>query len=168
MAKKKQKSKPLTFFFFNGDLHRKVHINRGADVITAWNYPEAQLKKYVYSQVKREGQKAFTTTEAGEFINRKKRAIKYAMARGDVPMPQQTYSLDGERRPLTYYWREEDIMALHEFFTTVHRGRPRKDGRITPSNLPTATELRALIRQGTVFYTKIGDEFVPTWQAEKF
>lgn len=164
----KNKSKPLTFFFFDGDLHRKVHINRGSDVITAWNYPKAELKKYVYSRVRRDGQKAFTTTEVGEFVNRKKRSIKYAMARGDIPMPQQTYTLDEERRPLTYYWREEDIMELHAFLTTVHKGRPRKDGRVTPSNLPSASEVRAMIRQGTVLYTKSGDTFVPTWQAEKF
>lgn len=167
MAEKK-KSKPLNFFFFKGDLHRRVHINRGADVITAWNYPKAKLEKYVYSHVRREGQKAFSTTEVGELVNRKKRTIKYAMARGDIPMPQQTYTLDEERRPLTYYWREEDIMELHSFLSTVHKGRPRKDGRVTPSNLPSASEVRAMIRQGTVFYTKVGDEFVPTWQAEKF
>lgn len=164
----KKKSKPLRYFFYRGDLHKKIHINRAADVITAWNYPKAQLVKYVYSDVKKSGEKAFSSTQVQKMVNRGRLTIERAISDGMIHRPQNTYGLDENRNFYAYYWSEKDIMALHDYLKTVHRGRPRKDGLVTPSNLPTAAELRAMIRQGTVFYVKQGDEFVPTWKAEKF
>ena len=163
-----RKTKPLRYFFYRGDLHKKIHINRAADVITAWNYPKGKMEKYVYTDVKKNDEKAFSSKQVAEMVNRKWVTISRAIEAGNIPVPQHTYSLDENRNMYAYYWREEDVMGLHAFLKTVHIGRPRKDGMVTPSELPTASELRAMMRHGTVFYAKVGDEFVPTWQAEKF
>lgn len=164
----KPKTKPLRYFFYRGDLHKKIHINRGDDVITAWNYPKAQVFQYVYSDVRKNGEQAFSTRQVEKLVRRTRRTIAEAISGGWIRPPQRTYGMDANRNGYAYYWSEKDIMELHDYLKTVHRGRPRKDGRITPQDLPTASELRAMIRQGTVFYVKVGDEFVPTWQAEKF
>jgi hypothetical protein len=168
-TQKKPKTKPLKYFFYRGDLHKKVHINRGADVITAWNYPQGKLEKYVYSDVRRNGEYAFSTRQVEKMIGRSQATIKRVISDGSVRRPQQTYGLDADRNGYAFYWSEKDIMDLHGYFITVHRGRPRNDGLVTPSDLPTASELRAMIRQGTVFYVKTDSgEFVPTWRAETF
>lgn len=164
--RKKPRTKPLRYFFYRGDLHKKIHINRPSDVITAWNYPKGALRQYVYSDVRRTGEQAFSTRQVEQMINRSQTTIKTILRDGMIPLPQRTYGLDAERNGYAYYWSEKDIMGLHDYLKTVHRGRPRKDGLVTPSDLPTASELRAMIRQGTVFYVKQGDEFVPTWRAE--
>ena len=159
---------PLRYFFYRGDLHKKIHIHRPNDIIIAWNYPKGKSERYVYSDVRKNGEKAFSTREVERLVNRSQKTIKEAIRLGMIPQPQRTYGLDAERNEYAYYWSEKDIMGLWEYLTTVHRGRPRKDGLVTPKDLPTASELRAMIRQGTVFYVKVGDEFVPTWRAETF
>jgi hypothetical protein len=163
--RKRPKTKPLRYFFYRGDLHKKIHINRGQNLITAWNYPKGTLEKYVYTDVRQNGEKAFSTEEVGELVNREVRTLKKAIKNGDVRKPQITYGLDENRNEFKYFWCEKDILDLHEYLSSVHYGRPRKDGRVTPKELPTASELRAMIRQGTVLYAKVGDEFVPTWRA---
>lgn len=170
MSTKKKKSKPLRYFFFDGDLHKKIQINRGADIIVAWNYPQAAVVKHSYSRVRREGEKAFSTRQVQAMVHRGRKAIQTAITNGDIHRPQTTYGMDAERNEYAYYWREENIMELHDHLITVHYGRPRNDGLITPGpGLPTRAELRAMIRQGTVFYVKDDDgNFVPTWDAENF
>lgn len=161
------KKKTILYFFLNGDLHKKLHIKRSADSIKAWNYPQARVMTYVYSDVRKMGQRAFSTMEVSQMINRSRRVIEEAILRGDIREPQSVYSLTGKPKRVAYKWREEDIMDLHAWLMTIHRGRPRLDGEIVPaSNLPTARELRAMIRQETVLYVKQGDKFVPTWKAE--
>jgi hypothetical protein len=164
-----KRSKPLRYFFYHGNLHKKVHINRGADIITAFDYRQGKVCKHIYTDVRKNGEKAFSTVEVAKMIRRTRKTIEEAIMFGYIERPQITYGMDENRRDYAYYWSEKDIMDLHGYFITVHRGRPRKDGLVTPSNLPTASELRAMIRQGTVLYVKTDSgEFVPTWQADKF
>jgi hypothetical protein len=48
---------------------------------------------------------------------------------------------------------------------TVHRGRPRKDGTVTNSNLMSRAELEALMKEDKILYTKDkSGEFVPVWK----
>ena len=164
--RKKPKIKPLRYFFYRGDLCKKIHIHRPNDIVIAWNYPKGKAEQYVYSDVRKNGTQAFSTHQVEKLVGRSKRTIKKILAEGQIPTPQRTYGLDENRNGYAYYWSESDIMGLWDYLKTVHRGRPRKDGRVTPQELPTASELRAMIRQGTVFYVKVGDDFIPTWRAE--
>lgn len=163
MAEKKQ---PLRYFFLNGDLHRKIHISRSADSIRAWNYPKARLITYVYSDVRKMGERAFTTREVGEMIGISRRTIERAILGGNIREPQYTYGLTDKRQKHGYMWNEKSIMELHAYLLTIHIGRPRNDGLITPMKMPSARELRAMIRQDTILYVKKGDQFIPTWKAE--
>lgn len=163
---KKPKTTPLRYFFYRGDLHKKIHIHRPNDVIIAWNYPKGKAEQYVYSDVRRGGEQAFSTRQVEKLINRSQRTIKKAIADGMIRTPQRTYGLDADRNGYAYYWSEKDIVELHDYLKTVHFGRPRKDGLVTPKDMPTASELRAMIRQGTVFYVEVNGEFVPTWRAD--
>ena len=166
---KKPKAKPLRYFFYNGELHKKLQIHRGTDTIVAWSYPRGHTVKLVYSEVKKKGDKAFSTRQTAQLIGRSIRTVKGIVEAGMIPAPQMTYGIDENRNGYAYYWSEKDIIELHAYLCTVHRGRPRKDGQVTPGDLPSLAELRAEVRQGTVFYVKTADgNFVPTWQAEKF
>lgn len=164
----KQKIKPLRFFFYRDQLHRKIHINRGADLVTAWNYIEHKPCKYIYSDVRKTGERAFTTGQVADMVDRTRENILVHIKNGMVERPQYSYSMEN-REHLAYYWRESDILDLHAYLQTVHIGRPRKDGEVNTRALPSAAELRAMIRQGTVLYVKNSQgEFVPTWKADKF
>lgn len=168
----RKRSQPLgTYFILDGEVHRRLHIQPGADILTAWNYPRHKRMGYNYTEVKRRAEIAYTTKEVCKMINRTRPVLENAILDGNVPAPQKTYYLSGNGfKQLEWYrWGEKDIFAAWEYFCTVHRGRPRKDGLITPAPLPTAAELRAMIRQEIILYTKTEDgDFVPSWRAEGF
>jgi hypothetical protein len=166
---KKGKLPKLNYFYYRGDLHKKYHINRGKDVVTAWNYPKGKMERYVYSDVRRNGEKAFTTKQVCAMVQRGRTVVEMAIVNGMIPAPQQTYGVDENRNKFAYYWSEKDVMALHEYLQSVHYGRPRKDGLITPKAMPSVAELRAMMRQGVILGVQgENGEFIPTWQAEKF
>ena len=165
----RRKSRRLTYFFLNGLLHKSLHINRGADQITTWCYPEHRRVAYTYSDVKKRHEPAFTSVEVGKMLNRRRLQLERAMIAGNIEYPQYTYGLSSVKRKHQYMWSEKDILAAHAYFSTVHRGRPRKDGKVTPQRLPTVRELRAMIRQEQILYVRGEDgEFRPVWRAPDF
>jgi len=167
VKKNGKKSRKLTYFYLNGNLHRSLHINRSSDVITAWSYPERKRIGYTYSDVRRRMAPAFTTTEVCKLVNRTKVILELAILNGHIESPQFTYGLNEVKRKYKYMWTEQDIMALHAYLSTVHRGRPRKDGLVTPKKMPNARELRAMIRQQPIMGYLDGEgNFRPTWLAE--
>ena len=101
-------------------------------------------------------------------LNRAHLALARAIKRGDVPTPQYTYGIDENRNMYKYMLSEDDVLEFHRYFLTVHMGRPRKDGLVTPRAMPNERELRAMMRQQTILYVKTDDGFVPSWEAEKF
>lgn len=171
VANASRKPRKLTYFYLNGKLHKSLYINRAADLITAWSYPEHKRVGYTYSDVKRRRGKAFTTTQVAKMINRSRVKVQMAIINGHVSAPQYTYNLDtylktGEDRIYKYMWSEDDVLELHDYFSQVHYGRPRKDGLVNPWPMPSRRELRALMRHDEILYIKRGEEFVPLWEAE--
>lgn len=157
-----------TYFFLNDEVHRKLHINRGKDLLTAWNYPQDKRVLTSYSTTINRHKTAFTTTQVCKMVNRSRMTIELAMRHGMIERPQHTYGLDENKNFYQYMWREEDIMDLLDYLATVHRGRPRKDGQITITDLPTPREVRAMIHDENILYVKQGETYVPTWRAKEF
>lgn len=168
-AGRKTTARPnLNLFFLNDKLHKKLRIVRVEDTIETWCYPDERRVAYTYSDTKRNMEPAYTTIEVSEMIGRHPNSIKKAVGAGAVE-PAVQYTLTQRKALFAWRWNERRIMELHKYFMNVHRGRPRKDGRITPQKLPTARELRAMIRQEEILYRKMPDgSFMPTWQAEDF
>lgn len=168
-AGRKTTARPLNLFFLNDKLHKKLYINRVEDTIETWCYPDKRRVAYTYSDVKKNMETAYTTIQVGEMVNRTAQTIKNAVRDGAVEEPAIQYTLSAKQHKHAWRWNERRIMALHEYLKSVHRGRPRKDGKITPQKLPTARELRAMIRQEHVLYVRMPDgSFKPTWQAEDY
>ena len=51
---------------------------------------------------------------------------------------------------------------------TIHMGRPRRDGRVTPrKDVLSERDLRSLLGDAIMLYTKTEDgRFIPVWQEE--
>lgn len=164
----KRVSKTPLYFYINDNLHRRLQINRGANEMTTWCYPLARRITYTYTDAKLRMQPAFRTVEVAAMLMRSKYVLEEAIIEGNIEPPQFTYGLESGNK-YKYMWAEKDIMAAHAYFSTVHRGRKRKDGLITPQKLPTPLELRSMIRGDTILYVQNEfGEFVPTWKAEEF
>lgn len=153
------------YFYLNDALHRALQINRSEDTIIAFNFVEGKRVAYNYSDVQKNKKHAYSITEVAKLINRHSDTIKRHIRSGEVQKPQQAYALDDKTKLSRYYFTEADIRNLREFFKTVHIGRPRKDGEVTASNIPSKVELEALLRNETILYVK-GDsgDFVPVWK----
>jgi hypothetical protein len=164
-ARKRSNAKRLRYFYLNGDLHKVLRVTRPQDFVEAWNYREGKTMGYVWSDVKKRSTRALTMTEVGKLIGRHRVQIQNYILDGNIARPQRQYTLDEARKPGKYMFSEDDVMKLHEYLLTVHQGRPRKDGRITPTPLPTKAELRALMKHDFMTYVKVGeDEFIPAWK----
>jgi len=174
----RKKSKPLNYFYLDGQmdakgplmplLHKKLYINRSADTIATWCYPLHKRVVYTYSDVRRNKAPAFSTKQVCQMLGISRVTLERAIIDGNIEPPQKTYGLNERKNGYAYYFSERDVLAAHAFFMTVHQGRPRKDGRITPRQMPSARELRAIMRDEEILYVKEGDKFVPTWKAEQF
>ena len=154
-----------TYFYLNEKLHKTISVNRSDNLLVAWDYKEGKRVAYVLSDAYRHRQRAYTTTQVAQMLDRHYDTIIRHIDAGSIPYPQHAYSLNGKRRIIRYLFSENDIRQIHDFLKTVHIGRPRHDEKITNSNMISNAELEALLRNSTVLYTKTGDgEFVPVWK----
>lgn len=176
-ANARKKPSPLRYFYLDGELdgkvvplaHKKLHINRAKDQIITWCYPLRKRVTYTYSDVKKRKRPAFNTETVAKMLNRSRKTIEWMILDGNIKAPQHSYTLDENMRKFKYLWSEQDVLEAHAYLSTVHRGRPRKDGLITSVGLPSVRELRAMMRQDEVLYIKNEDgEYVPVWRAPDF
>jgi hypothetical protein len=167
MASKKRgiPSKQLRYFFLNNKLHKVLRRSRAEDLLVAWDYQLGKRVAYNLTDVNKNKQHAYPISEVVKIIGKHEDTIKMHLYKGNLKYPEQSYSLNGKRTPGKYFWSEDNIREMHDFFKTVHRGRPRKDGAITPGNLPSRAELEAIMKQENILYVKNNDgEFVPVWK----
>ena len=171
MAKQKRakNKRRVLYFYLNDNLHRTLQVNRADDTIIAFNFVEGKRVAYNYTDVQKNRKHAYSISEVARLVNRHVDTIKRHLRSGEIKKPQQAYALDDNTKLGRYYFTDEDIKQVREFLRTVHIGRPRNDGSITASNIPSKTELEALLRNETVLYAKDKDgEFVPVWKAPEW
>jgi len=167
MASKKRASSTtgLRYFYLNGTLHRVLRKSRAEDLLIAWDYKNEKRVAYNLTDVNKNKQHAYPISQVVKIIGKHEDTINLHMRRGNLKYPQRSYSLNGNKTPGKYFWSEDDIREMHDFFKTVHRGRPRIDGGVTPGDMPSRAELEAIIKQENILYVKNNDgEFVPVWK----
>ena len=155
----------LRYFYLNGKLHKVIKRSRAEDLLIAWDYLLEKRVAYNLGDVNKNKQHAYPISEVVKIIGKHEDTIKMHLYRGNIKTPQQAYSLNGNRTPGKYYWSEDDIREMHDFFKTVHRGRPRIDGGITPGDMPSRSEIEAMMKQESILYVKNNEgEFIPVWK----
>lgn len=153
------------YFYLNGNLHRKISINRPADLLIAWSYPDRKRVAYVYSDAKRKMQQAFDVREVAALLNKNPEHIRRVIRAGAIETPQRIYPLDGVFKESKFKLNEDEIMELHDYFSTTHYGRPRKDGMVKPRPMPSKAELRAMMRTWDMIYVRDKQgNFVPVFK----
>lgn len=155
------------YFYLEGKLHKVLHINRAQDIATCWSFPDRKRIAYIWSDVQKKRQFAFSIGQLAKMLNRHPDRVKRAMKSGAIETPQQAYSLDGQYLPMSYYWSEDDAIDVHKYFSSLHIGRPRKDGRKTNNSLPSPYEFRTRLRYGRMLYTEEDGHMVPVFMHEE-
>lgn len=158
-------STKLRYFYLNGKLHKVLRRSRAEDLIVAWDYELGKRVAYSLTDVNKNKQHAYPISEVVKIIGKHEDTIKMHLYKGNLKYPQRVYSLNGNKTPGKHFWSEDDIRSMHDFFKTLHRGRPRKDGGITPGDMPSRAEIEAIMKQENILYVKNNEgEFVPVWK----
>jgi hypothetical protein len=166
---RRQRATRQRYFYLNAKLHKVIKRSRAEDLLIAWDYQLGKRVAYSLADVNKNKQHAYPISEVVKIIGKHEDTIKLHLYRGNLKHPQQSYSLNGNKTPGKYFWSEDDIREMHNFFKTVHRGRPRKDGKITPGEMPSRAELESIMKQENILYFKNNEgEFVPVWKAPEW
>lgn len=165
-VKKRRGTAPkLRYFYLNTKLYKVLRQSRAEDLMVAWDYETGKRVAFVLTDVKKNMQSAYPLSKVSAIMGKHEDTIKRHLYAGNIRKPQQAYSLNGKKTPGKYYWSEDDVREMHEFFKTVHRGRPRNDGAIHPGNMPSRAEIEAIMKQETILYVKNNDgTFTPVWK----
>jgi len=158
-----------TLFFINKKLYRLITSNRGANIVYLYNLTDQKDQTMLLTDFKKHRRRAYTVVDTGRLLNRSTVQLYRYINQGLVPEP--TGILPNGERMFTKksYYSEDDVFTIREAMTSLHRGRPRKDGRTTNNHVLTEQELRAKMGDALMLYTKTKDgRFIPVWQEQTY
>ena len=115
---------------------------------------------YSYSDVYKNMQNAYSMTQVAQMLGKHKVTIEEYILQGKIKSPQKVYPIGNfeSKNWSQYMFSEENIFDLYDYLITAGR---------KIENLPTKNELKALIKNNIILYTKTTDgTFVPVWKAE--
>lgn len=160
----KKSTAPPRVFFLGGELHKRLFVDRGNDLVRCWNYPQDKVVTHSWANTRRLMQPAFSTGQVVKLLNRSRVSIEVAILEGNIRKPYRSYSLPN-KKPNKFFWQMHEIMEARDFFANRHIGYPRNDGMITAKAIPTRAELRAMMEHGITTYVRTSDgEFVPMYK----
>ena len=164
--KRRQVREKFRYFFINNELNKVLRRNRAEDLLVAWNFNQRRRMAYSWTDVNKNMQQAYQLKEVSKIFDRHPLTIHRWIKKGDIIRPTKTYSLTGkEKYRGVYYFSEDDIRAIHTYLCNVSIGRPRADGEINNTRVPTRAELEAVLRRETILYVKDNaGEYVPVWK----
>jgi hypothetical protein len=157
-----------TIFFINGELVRLLHSNRAANICGLYNFNQDKEQNMLLTDFKKHRKRAYSITNTLKIFKRSRMQLERWIKLGIVPPPTGTVK-GGKRvfRKLSYY-SEDDLFEIRSSISKIHRGRPRKDSRITSGkDVPSEKDLRSIMGDAIMLYTKTEDgRFIPVWAEE--
>jgi hypothetical protein len=157
-----------TIFFLNGELVRLVHFNRPNNICELYNFIKDKDQTMLYSDFKKHRKRAYGVKNTLKIFNRSRPQFERWVKRGLVEPP--IGAVVGGKRVFgeMAYYSEDDLFTIRSVLATIHIGRPRRDGRINAAkDIPTEKELRSLIGDAIMLYTRTKDgEYIPVWAEE--
>lgn len=133
-------------------------------IVKLKNWNKNKIMFMSIPEFKRTRKKAYTRKEVAELLNYAHVTLRDLSQAKIIPggVPRAPENED----PLGYwtYYKEETIYTIREILAGRTRGRPRNDGLIINSKVPTESELSAKLNKAYMVYIKTEDgTFVPTF-----
>jgi len=150
--------------FINAELHHIIYINIPGDLATTYNYIQEKTIQYPYRNMKKHAQKAYLINEVAKIVNRHPDRIRVGIRQGGIRKPQRAGPTG------KYYFSDDDIVDIQDYFANIHFGRPRKDGIVKPlKRTVTKEEVDAKLGRRDVLYVQNEDgDFIPVWRTIDF
>jgi len=147
------------YFYLNKKLHKVLKSSRVKNTLIAWSYEDKKRVLYVFSDVKKYKQNAYTLAEVCKMLNKHRVTIQDYILEGKVRAPQKVYPIGNAEnfKWSQYMFSEDDILELYDYIISAGREIEK---------LPTKSELKALIKHNIILYTKTSEgQFVPVWKS---
>lgn len=156
-----------TIFFINNKLVRIIRKNKSENIIEYYNITDGKNQIMLYSDFKKHKKRAYTVVDTARLLNRAMVHFRRYIDSGKIPPPIGA-NLGGIRKFQTKsYYSEDQIFEIRSILAKIHRGRPRKDKGITNNSTPSEQELRSIMGDAIMLYTKTQDgQFIPVWAEE--
>lgn len=150
--------KEIRYFFLNGKIHKTISLSRAKDQVIAWSYPDKKRMLYPYSEVNKSMGSAYSIVEVASMLNKHRVTIQDYILEEKIKPPQKVYPIgnSSDEGWYKYMFSDSDILDLHEYI--LESGHSK--------NVPSRTELLALLKHSFILYTKTDSGFVPVWKAE--
>ena len=157
-----------TIFFINNEPVRLIHKNKASNICSLYNYIHDKEQTMLYSDFKKHRKKAYSVSTTMKIFKRSRNQFSRLINSKTIPSPVGLSKGGVRAWQVMSYYSEDDLYKIREAMSYIHIGRPRGDGRITPSkNLLSERDLRSLLGSGIMLYTKTEDgRFIPVWQEE--
>jgi len=151
-------------FFLNGSLVRKHHVSKSNGIMSVYNINEDRIESCLISDFKKNSEKAYSVKDTSLLVSRHQKHIYRLVTNGVLPPPVAA-SVGAERGwRIRAYYSASMVKEIRDILASQHRGRPRKDGLISNSTVPTSQELTRRMGEGILTYTRTEDgNFVPLW-----
>jgi hypothetical protein len=159
MAGKKRPGtrKKFLYFFLNNKLHKVIRSSRSKDEIIAWCYLDKKRVLYSFSDVEKNMENAYTMVQVGEILGRHKVTLEEYILQGKISQPQRIYPISKpESKWYKFMFSESNIVKIHEYILEAGYSK----------NIPSKAELKALLKNNMILYTKTEGGFVPVWKAD--
>ena len=157
-----------TWFFIDNHLCKLITKNRGMNIAYLFDLIDQKEKTMLLSDFKKNKKRAYTVIDSSRILKIGKKQIERYVKAGLIPPPIGAVPGGARTFSKKSYYSEDHIFEIRDFLSTVHRGRPRKDGKITNSTL-TEQELRANMGDALMLYTRTKDgEFIPVWSEQVY
>lgn len=111
-------------------------------MLVSWNYPKEETRHYIYTDVLRNHQQAFTIKEASGLIKRPVKEIVLFMKNKVIDKPSGFEYYVQSRRPKGYLWSEDDMLDLRDRF---HELAPKDKYGYVKSTFKLASRAELLV-----------------------
>jgi hypothetical protein len=101
---------------------------------------------------------AYSILEVSEILNKHRVTIQDYIIEGKVITPSIIYPISKQDNHVwfRYMFNQKHIYDIHEYI--LESGHSK--------NVPSKTELQAILKNNLILYTKTDSGFVPVWKAE--
>lgn len=165
-----RKVKPASrLYFLEGELMRADEIVVSSNIVYLTNVTKGTTHTMLYTDFKKHRKRAYTVAAAAALLDRGSAQMRRYINSGLIKAPVGGMIGGVRKFGIHAYYSEDDLFDIREALTTVHRGRPRADGKVTPSRVLTEAQLRARMGDALMLYTRTEDgRFVPVWAEETY
>lgn len=136
-----------------GDLVRITHVSPAHDLLEGYNFSKNQHVKMSLHGARLVVIPALRIGDVAILLNRKPDTIRKWEQKGWIPEPTKfNVSLSGKK--ILRFYKPKDVEAIRDLVSSIHRGRPRKDKKVT-SNVISEGNLKTFLRERM---KKIGEQ----------